>query len=88
MTLAQNEQIHAFVKRVSTAQDIDLSTDATHQQMLTSFRRITEENSDIKFVYVAVEATQRLYGNIEFVYPKNYDVTKRPWYQQASKLMA
>lgn len=84
-TLAQNEQIHAFVKRVSTTQDIDLSTDATHQQMLTSFRRITEENSDIKFVYVAVEATQRLYGNIEFVYPKNYDVTKRPWYQQASK---
>lgn len=83
-TLAQNEQIHAFVKKVSS-QEVDLATDPTYQQMLTSFQRIVEENSDISFVYVAVEETQRLYGNIEFTYPKNYDVTKRPWYQLASK---
>lgn len=81
-TLAQNEQIHEFVKKVST-QEVDLSTDATYKQMLTSFQRIVEENPDIQFVYIAVDKTQRLYGNIEFIYPVGYDVTKRPWYNMA-----
>jgi len=81
-TIAQNEQIHEFVKKVST-QEVDLTTDESYKQMLMSFQRIVEENPDIQFVYIAVDKTQRLYGNIEFKYPVGYDVTKRPWYRLA-----
>ncbi|MGR6836276.1 cache domain-containing protein [Syntrophomonas erecta] len=81
-TLAQNEQIHAFVRNVSTS-NVDLSHDKTYYQMLTSFQRIVDESPDVKFVYVGVEKTRRLYGNIEFTYPEDYQVSNRPWYELA-----
>lgn len=81
-TLAQNEQIHAFVRKINTG-EVDLSHDNDYEQMLTSFQRIVDENSDIKFVYVGVEKTQRLYANTEFTYPPGYKVSDRPWYQMA-----
>ncbi|HET57941.1 MAG TPA: HAMP domain-containing protein [Deltaproteobacteria bacterium] len=80
--LAQNEQIHAFVQKVSS-RDEDLSHDATYQEMHTSFDRIVQQDSDIKHVYIAVEKSQRLYGNIEFEYPEHYRVGPRPWYKTA-----
>jgi len=82
--LAQNEQIHAFVQKVSS-RDEDLSHDATYHEMHTSFDRIVQQDSDIKHVYIAVEKSQRLYGNIEFDYPQNYRVGPRPWYKAAVK---
>lgn len=84
VTLAQNEQIHAFVKKVSS-QPVDLQNDKDYREMMTSFQRIVNLNQDIKFVYVAVAKTDRLYANREFTYPANYSVVERPWYQAAAR---
>lgn len=84
LTLAQNEQIHTFVKKVSS-QPVDLQNDNDYQEMMTSFQRIVNLNQDIKFVYVAVAKTDRLYANREFTYPADYSVVERPWYQAAAR---
>lgn len=81
-TLAQNEQIHAFAEKVSSRQ-VDLDNDEDYQEMMKSFQRIVDKNSDIKHVYVAVSETDRLYANVEFDYPPGYKVSSRPWYQAA-----
>lgn len=83
-TLAQNEQIHRFVKKVSS-QNLDLSQDNDYKEMMTSFQRIANLNPDIKFVYVGVDKTDRLYANTEFKYPANYKVSDRPWYKEAAQ---
>lgn len=83
-TLAQNEQIHSFVGKVSS-REVDLSQDKDYKEMMTSFQRIVTLNPDIKFVYVGVDKTDRLYGNTEFKYPKGYKVSERPWYQAAAR---
>jgi len=83
-TLAQNEQIHAFAKKVKS-QPVDLEHDSDYQEMMTSFQRIVSLNQDIKFMYVAVAKIDRLFANMEFTYPENYDVTNRPWYQAAAR---
>jgi HAMP domain-containing protein len=82
-TLAQNEQIHEFVKKVSS-QSVDLENDPDYKEMMTSFQRIASINQDIIFVYVGVAKTDRLYGNIEFTYPPGYSVSVRPWYTAAA----
>ena len=84
LTLAQNEQIHAFVKKVSS-QPVDLQNDKDYREMMTSFQRIVNLNQDIQFVYVAVAKTDRLYANREFDYPANYSVLERPWYKAAAQ---
>jgi methyl-accepting chemotaxis protein len=83
-TLAQNEQIHRFVQKISS-QNLDLSQDNDYKEMMTSFQRIVNSNPDIKFVYVAVDKTDRLYGNMEFKYPPGYKVSDRPWYKEAAQ---
>ncbi len=83
-TLAQNEQIHTFIKKVSS-QAVNLENDRDYQEMMTSFQRIVNLNQDIKFVYVGVAKTDRLYANTEFNYPPGYSVVKRPWYQAAAR---
>ncbi|MEN6326544.1 MAG: cache domain-containing protein, partial [Syntrophomonas sp.] len=83
-TLAQNEQIHSFIEKISL-QEVDLSEDKDYQEMMTSFQRIVTLNPDIKFVYVGVDKTDRLYGNIEFTYPQGYKVSERPWYKAAAQ---
>ncbi len=83
-TLAQNEQIHSFVEKVSL-QEVDLSKDKDYQEMMTSFQRIVTLNPDIKFVYIGVAKTDRLYANTEFNYPPGYKVSARPWYQAAAQ---
>lgn len=83
-TLAQNEQIHAFVQKVSS-QPVNLENDKDYREMMTSFQRIANLNPDIKFIYVAVAKTNRLYGNREFTYPPDYTVSERPWYQAAAQ---
>lgn len=82
--LAQNEQIHKFVKNVRSHNE-DLSENLAYSEMLKSFQRIVEESSDIVFVYIGVEKTQRLYANTEFIYPPDYKVSARPWYKNAVK---
>lgn len=84
LTLAQNEQIHAFVKKVSS-QPVDLENDLAYKEMMTSFQRIVNLNQDIKFIYVGVAKTDRLYANTEFTYPPGYSVSKRPWYMAAAE---
>jgi len=83
-TLAQNEQIHAFAQKVKS-QPVDLEHDRDYKEMMTSFQRIVSLNQDIGFVYVAAAKTDRLFGNMEFTYPKNYDATNRPWYRAAAR---
>jgi len=83
-TLAQNEQIHAFIQKVST-REVDLSQDRDYHEMMTSFQRIVTLNPDIKFVYVGVAKTNRLYANTEFKYPPSYKVSVRPWYKAAAQ---
>ncbi|NLV21830.1 MAG: methyl-accepting chemotaxis protein [Syntrophomonadaceae bacterium] len=83
-TLAQNEQIHAFVKKVSS-QPVELEDDRDYREMMTSFQRIVNLNQDIKFIYVGVAKTDRLYANTEFNYPQGYSVSVRPWYKAAAE---
>lgn len=83
-TLAQNEQIHSFVEKISL-QEVDLTKDKDYKEMMTSFQRIVNLNPDIKFVYIGVAKTDRLYANTEFNYPQGYKVSERPWYQAAAQ---
>ncbi len=81
-TLALNEQVHAFIEKVNSSQ-VDLDNDRDYHEMMTSFQRIVDKNSDIKHVYIAISETDRLYANVEFDYPAGYKVSSRPWYQAA-----
>lgn len=81
-TIAQDEQVRRFVNRVETRYQ-DVSKDADYQQLLTTFRRIVNQDPDINEAYIAVEKTQRIYDVTEYENPPGYMVRKRPWYQAA-----
>ncbi|HHW61784.1 MAG TPA: HAMP domain-containing protein [Syntrophomonadaceae bacterium] len=81
-TMAQDENIHRFVKRVDTRYQ-DVSSDQDYQKILTTFKRIVAQDPDINIAYVAVEKTQRVYDSTEYENPPDYKVGSRPWYKAA-----
>lgn len=82
--IAQDEQMRVFVKNLNTRYQ-DLSGDENYQQLLTTFKRIVTQDSDISEAYIAITKTGRIYDSMEYDNPPEYQVKFRPWYINALK---
>ena len=60
----------------------NLARDGVYRDIITQFKTIVNNDSEIKAAFLASEKTQMYYEDAERTLPDDYRVGQRPWYQK------
>jgi methyl-accepting chemotaxis protein len=85
-TYAQNPHLVHWLATNTSRDPLTLQSDPVYRDIITHFKNLVAQDSEIKAAFLASERTQYYYEDAERIMPEDYLVGKRPWYIKAKSI--